>query len=238
VVVAVTPATTLPVADLAGWLAAGWLASFAVAACVLVVNLLACVLRHARDRRHPQRAAARRRAEQRRRLAAGWPLLAQTLGLGYTDVWTRQHRFPAAEFALDGQGVTATVAAVPGAGLADYQRAAASLADAWGCVAVRAEQPVPGLVQLRGLFRDPLLAPARTELPGRAPASLALGGWGGPRTVFRSWSAWPRSPGSWSRGWRGSAKRCWWPTWWASSPRLRPCSSSWSTARAARTTTT
>jgi hypothetical protein len=60
-------------------------------------------------------------------LAAEWPLLAQTLGLGYRDQWTRQHRFPTAEFVADDQGVTATVAAIAGAGLTDYQRAATYL---------------------------------------------------------------------------------------------------------------
>jgi S-DNA-T family DNA segregation ATPase FtsK/SpoIIIE len=56
--------------------------------------------------------------------------------------------------------------------LADYQRAAGYLADTWGCVSVRAEQQGPGLIQLRGLHRDPLLAPARIDLSGTAPASL------------------------------------------------------------------
>jgi hypothetical protein len=83
-----------------------------------------------------------------------------------------QHRFPTAEFALDDQGVTATVAAIAGAGLTDYQRAAGYLADTWGCVAVRAEQQRPGLIRLRGLHRDPLLTPARIDLSGIAPASL------------------------------------------------------------------
>ena len=99
-------------------------------------------------------------------------LLAQTLGLGYRDQWTRQHRFPPAEFVADDQGVTATVSAIAGAGLADYQHAAGYLADTWGCVAVRAEQQGPGRIRLRGLHRDPLLAPARIDLPGTAPASL------------------------------------------------------------------
>jgi DNA segregation ATPase FtsK/SpoIIIE, S-DNA-T family len=131
--------------------------------------------RRLRDRqatRHPEQAAVRERTGQARRLAAEWPLLAQTLGLGYRDQWTRQHRFPAAELQVDDQGVTATVAAIAGAGLADYQRAAAYLADTWGCVAVRAQQQAPGLVRLRGLHRDPLLAPAQVELPGTAPVSL------------------------------------------------------------------
>src|SRR5919199_6975183 len=74
---------------------------------------------------------------------------------------------------VDNQGITATVAAIAGAGLADYQHAATYLADTWGCVAVRATQEGPGLIRLRGLHRDPLLAPARVDLPGSAPASLA-----------------------------------------------------------------
>ena len=37
---------------------------------------------------------------------------------------------------------------------------------------VRAEQPAPGLIRLRGLYYDPLLAPARVDLPGTAPATL------------------------------------------------------------------
>jgi DNA segregation ATPase FtsK/SpoIIIE, S-DNA-T family len=129
-------------------------------------------LRSWEARRHPARAAARQWDRYSRRIAAEWPLLAQTLGLGYRDQWTRQHRFPAAEFAVDDQGVTATVSAIAGAGLADYQRAAMYLADTWGCVSVRAEQQGPGLIRLRGLRRDPLLAPARVDLPGTAPASL------------------------------------------------------------------
>jgi hypothetical protein len=147
----------------------------------LAGSLLARRLRARRDWRHPQQAAVRERTRQARRLAAEWPLLAQTLGLGYRDQWTRQHRFPTAEFVADDQGVTASVAAIAGAGLADYQRAAGYLADTWGCVTVRAEQQGPGRIQLRGLHRDPLLAPAR-------------GGWAGPRTAAWSWSGWLRSP--------------------------------------------
>jgi S-DNA-T family DNA segregation ATPase FtsK/SpoIIIE len=134
--------------------------------------LLARRLRARQARRHPQQAATRERTRQARRLAAEWPLLAQALGLGCRDQWTRQHRFPPAEFVADDQGVTATVAAMAGASLADYQKAAGCLADTWGCVSVRAEQQAPGLIRLRGLHRDPLLAPARIDLSGLAPASL------------------------------------------------------------------
>jgi S-DNA-T family DNA segregation ATPase FtsK/SpoIIIE len=134
--------------------------------------LLSRRLRARQARRHPEQAAAKERTRQARRLAAEWPMLAQTLGLGYRDQWTRQHRFPAAELQVDDQGVTATVAAIAGAGLADYQKAAGYLADTWGCVSVRAEQQGPGLIRLRGLHRDPLLATARVDLPGSAPASL------------------------------------------------------------------
>jgi hypothetical protein len=98
----------------------------------LLVVLVGRRLRARLARRYPQQAAARERTRQARRLAAEWPLLAQTLGLGYRDQWTRQHRFPPAEVAVDDQGVTATVSAIAGAGLADYQQAAGYLADTWG----------------------------------------------------------------------------------------------------------
>jgi DNA segregation ATPase FtsK/SpoIIIE, S-DNA-T family len=141
-----------------------------------IVTLASCLLaprlRARQARRHPQQAAVRERTRQARRLAAEWSVLAQTLGLGYRDQWTRQHRFPTAEIVVDDQGVTATVAAIAGAGLADYQHAAGYLADTWGCVSVRAEQQGPGLIRLRGLRLDPLLAPALVDLSGMAPASL------------------------------------------------------------------
>jgi DNA segregation ATPase FtsK/SpoIIIE, S-DNA-T family len=134
--------------------------------------LLARRRRPHHTRRHPEQAALRERTLRARRLAAEWPLLAQTLGLGYRDQWTRQHRYPTAEFVADDQGVTATVAAIAGASLTDYQRAAGYLADTWGCISVRAEQQGPGCIRLRGLHRDPLLAPARVDLSGMAPESL------------------------------------------------------------------
>src|SRR5215211_2418170 len=162
-----------PLATLAGLLVGLWLLVILGGGFVVLAgHLLARLVRTRRDRRHPQQAAFRERTRQARRLAAEWPLLAQTLRLGYRDQWTRQHRFPSAEFIADDQGVTATVAAIAGAGLADYQHAAGYLADTWGCVSVRAEQQAPGLIRLRGLHRDPLLAPARIDLSGMVPASL------------------------------------------------------------------
>jgi S-DNA-T family DNA segregation ATPase FtsK/SpoIIIE len=144
-----------------------------VAGAATLTGCLATRLRRARQaRRHPERTATKAQIRQARRLAAEWPLLAQTLRLGYTDQWTRQHRYPSAEFVVDGQGVTATVAAIAGAGLVDYQRVVGYLADTWGCVTVRAVQHGPAVIGLRGMFRDPLLAPARVDLSGRPPASL------------------------------------------------------------------
>jgi DNA segregation ATPase FtsK/SpoIIIE, S-DNA-T family len=161
------------VATLAGLLVGLWLLVILGGGfLVLAGHLLARLVRTRRDRRHPQQAAVRERIRQARRLAAEWPLLTQTLGLGYRDQWTRQHRFPTAEFVADDQAVTATVAAIPGAGLADYQHAATSLADTWGCVTIRAEQEGPGRIRLRGLYRDPLVAVARIDLSGTPPVSL------------------------------------------------------------------
>jgi S-DNA-T family DNA segregation ATPase FtsK/SpoIIIE len=161
------------VATLAGLVIGAWFLFVLLAGTtVLAAVLLGRLVRARRDRQHPQQAAVRKRTRQARRLAAEWPLLAQTLRLGYQDQWTRQHRFPTAEFVVDDQGVTATVAAIAGASLTDYEHAARYLADTWGCVTVRAEQQGPGRIRLRGLHRDPLLAPARIDLAGIEPTSL------------------------------------------------------------------
>jgi hypothetical protein len=188
--------------------------------------LLGRRLRARQARRHPQRAAASQQTRAARRLAAEWPLLAQTLGLGYRDQWTRQHRFPPAEFVADDQGVTATVAAIAGASLVDYQRAATYLADTWGCVSIRAEQQGPGRIRLRGLHRDPLLTPARIDLSGMAPESLTA--W---------WLGWAEDSSPVSvrlaevsgvvvAGWPGSARPCSSATSSASSPPHQRSSSS------------
>jgi DNA segregation ATPase FtsK/SpoIIIE, S-DNA-T family len=167
------PTIPPPVGTLAGLLVGLWLLLVLGGGIVVLTgHLLTRLVRTRWDRRHPQQTAIRQRTRQACRLAAEWPLLAQTLGLGYRDQWTRQHRFPAAEFVTDDQGVTATVAAIAGANLTDYQRAGAYLADTWGCVSVRAEQQEPGLIRLRGLQRDPLLTAAQIDLSGTAPASL------------------------------------------------------------------
>jgi S-DNA-T family DNA segregation ATPase FtsK/SpoIIIE len=204
---------------------------------VLAGHLLTRLLRSRRDRRHPQQAAARERTRQGLRLAAEWPLLAQTLCLGYRDQWTRQHRFPAAEFVADDQGVTAIVAAIAGAGLADYQRAASYLADTWGCVAVRAEQEGPGLVRLRGLHRDPLLTPARVDLLGIAPASLEAWwlGWAEDGSLVMVRLA--EVSGIVVAGLAGFGKTMLVAHLLGQLAPPRPSSSFWSTARAAPTTT-
>jgi hypothetical protein len=159
--------------------------------------LLSRRLRALQARRHPQQAAARERTRQTQRLAAEWPLLAQTLGLGYRDQWTRQHRFPAAEFVADDQGVTVKVAAIAGAGLVDYQRAAGYLADTWGCVAVRAELRA-------GLDLLPTWALEQKAAANRQLRPSCASGW-------RPASRWPACTGS--RGWPGwSAKPRSWRT--------------------------
>jgi hypothetical protein len=172
--------------------------------------LLAQRLRARQVRRHPQQAAFRERTRQTRRLAAEWPLLAQTLGLGYRDQWTRWHRFPAAEVAVDDQGVTAAVSAIAGTGLADYQRAASYLADTWGCVSVRAEQQGPG----PDPARRPAPRPASCSGAGRSVGHGMCVGWcssGASPTARRAamsasilttWSSTWLPTGSKSREWR------------------------------------
>ena len=228
----------LPMASLAGLLVGLWLLVIPGAGfLVLAAHLLAQLVRTRRDHRHPQQAAVRERTRQARRLAAEWPLLAQTLGLGYRDQWTRQHRFPAAEFIADDQGITATVAAIAEAGMADYQQAAGYLADTWGCVSVRAEQQGPGLIRLRGLRRDPLLAPAWVDLSGMAPASLESWwlGWAEDSSPMHVRLA--EVSGIVVAGLAGFGKTMLVAHLSASSPPLRPSSSCWSTVKAAPTTT-
>ena len=64
----------------------------------LLAVLVGRRLRPRWDRRHPKLAAARQRDRYERRMAAEWPLLTHTLGLGYRDLWTRQHAYPRARF--------------------------------------------------------------------------------------------------------------------------------------------
>jgi DNA segregation ATPase FtsK/SpoIIIE, S-DNA-T family len=164
------------VATLAGLMFGAWLLfTLGAGATALAAVLLAPLIRARRDRRHPDRAVARQQTRATRQLTSAWPLLSKTLRLGFVDPWTGEHRWPAAHFAPDHEGVTATVAAIPGAGLVDYQKHTTALADAWGCVTVRADQLGPGLIRLRGLYRDPLLVPAGAELSDQAPITLT--GW-------------------------------------------------------------
>ena len=61
------------------------LLAMAGGAATLAAVLLGRRLRTRLAHRHPARAAARHRDRYSRRLTAEWPLLAQTLGLGYRD---------------------------------------------------------------------------------------------------------------------------------------------------------
>ncbi len=104
-----------PLASLAGLLVGLWLlVPLGLGVAVLAGHLLSRLVRRRWDRRHPKQAAVRQHTRQARRMAAEWPLLTQTLGLGYRDQWTRQHRFPTGEFQIDDEGVAATVAAIAG----------------------------------------------------------------------------------------------------------------------------
>src|SRR4029450_6534915 len=98
------------VATLAGLIIGAWFLFVLLAGTtVLAAALLGRLGRARGGRRRPQQAAGRGRTRKARRLAAEWPLLAQTLRLGYQDQWTRQHRFPTAGLVVDEPGVTASV---------------------------------------------------------------------------------------------------------------------------------
>ena len=111
-----------------------------------------------------------------------WRWLSRNLGLAYLDQHRKlarpvvpfgtsvkirpvdmaapaRLRFPRARFRPDEYGFTARVKTVPKVGLAEVEKAAPYLADAWRCVRVSVAQPKPGRLLVRGLRRDPLTEP-------------------------------------------------------------------------------
>lgn len=101
------------------------------------------------------------------RAKRGWRSLALALGLYYTtedktDLQGRtvkgQRRFPLLKGPYPTPyGLVARMATIPKVGLAQVEKSAQHIADAWACETVEVTQLNPKWLELRGLMRDPLM---------------------------------------------------------------------------------
>ncbi len=133
----------------------------------------------------PTEQACRERQIRRRsrRLARAarwtWKTLAQCRGVDLVAVDPRTERkfYPRLRVSRDGYGFTAQCAMLPGQTFDQYQRAAAAIVEAWGCVRLHVSKPAPGLVRFRGLVVDPLTEPyvLRPSWQPANPRALHLG---------------------------------------------------------------
>ncbi|MFF8728126.1 cell division protein FtsK [Streptomyces sp. NPDC015171] len=121
------------------------------------------------------------------RVRRGWKRLAQMAGLSVTD------KMPTALASLantdgkppkprvltpllkvkpDRYGIVARARCLPKVSLAEFQKAAPYLADAWGCERVSVTPDGPGRVIIRGVRTDPLRHKTRHVPTGEVPADL------------------------------------------------------------------
>jgi S-DNA-T family DNA segregation ATPase FtsK/SpoIIIE len=158
----------------------------AVAGVLLVALLVAglvWVVRYLRA--DPMKRASMRQAI---RVRYGWRRLARMQGLTVTDrtptflaevgsgVNGGQGKRPEPRVLVpkirvrpDRFGVEVRAQTLPRVGLADYQKAAPYLADAWRCARVSVLPDGPGTVRIRGVRHDPLAAPTGHVPSGAAP---------------------------------------------------------------------
>lgn len=124
------------------------------------------------------------------RIRWGWKRLAQMAGLSVTDKMPtlidqlsdtdgkKQHKprvlTPALKVTPDEFGVMARANCLPKVSLAEFQKAAPYLADAWGMTRVSVlPGDKPGQVLIRGVRVDPLTTPTEHVPTGRPPKELA-----------------------------------------------------------------
>ncbi|GEC08765.1 hypothetical protein SSP24_64200 [Streptomyces spinoverrucosus] len=134
-------------------------------------------------------AMTRQSIRQAVRVRWGWKRLAQMLKLCATDKMPTalaslantdgkpvkpRVLVPALKVTHDAYGVIARATCLPGVGLAEFQKAAPYLADAWRMTRVSAlPGDKPGQVMLRGVRVDPLITPTVHVPSGRPPAEYA-----------------------------------------------------------------
>jgi DNA segregation ATPase FtsK/SpoIIIE, S-DNA-T family len=102
------------------------------------------------------------------RVRRRWAKLAPNVGLVRVDENSKrqvamdgtkkpEHRiYPAINAVPTPYGFRAWCPTIPGVGLAEFEKASAWLADAWGAEVVEVKRPKPGVVELRALVTNPL----------------------------------------------------------------------------------
>ncbi|MBI0317152.1 FtsK/SpoIIIE domain-containing protein [Streptomyces javensis] len=129
------------------------------------------------------RASMRQTIGVRRR----WRRLAPMVGLSVTDkrppavivapdgkVPKPRVLIPKIRVAADRYGVLVHAVCLPKVGLAEFQRAAPYLADAWRCTRVSVLPDRPGSLVIRGVRVDPLIVPTEHTPSGAVPEDLAV----------------------------------------------------------------
>ncbi|AUG78658.1 hypothetical protein CFP65_3881 [Kitasatospora sp. MMS16-BH015] len=173
----------LPSLDHIGFPPAAWYA-LGAALLVLLAWLLLITGRYLIADRDT-RASIRQAFWIRRR----WPRLAKAIGLVTTD----RHPSLGQTLVIDGQrtpapkilipsittkcdryGVQIKVRTVPGVGLAEFQKHADHLAEAWGCTRVSVAVDRPGRLLLRAVRTEPLAHKTAVVPDGSAPADLSV----------------------------------------------------------------
>ncbi|WP_326597865.1 FtsK/SpoIIIE domain-containing protein [Streptomyces sp. NBC_01803] len=129
---------------------------------------------------------------QAARIRRGWVRLARAQGLSVTDrvptAWSQisagvnggQGRTPEPRVLVpkirvrpDRFGVEVRAKTLPRVGLADFQKAAPYLADAWRCTRVSVLPDGPGAVRIRGVRHDPLATRTEHVPSGESPAVVS-----------------------------------------------------------------
>lgn len=121
------------------------------------------------------------------RVRQGWRRLAPMAGLSVTDktppavivapdgkVPKPKVLIPKIKVTADRYGVLVRAVCLPKVSLAEFQRAAPYLADAWRCARVSVLPDTPGQLVIRGVRVDPLVVPTEHTPTGEVPEELAL----------------------------------------------------------------
>ncbi|MEU2206951.1 cell division protein FtsK [Streptomyces hygroscopicus] len=121
------------------------------------------------------------------RVRRGWRRLAPMAGLSVTDktppavivapdgkVPKPKILIPKIKVTADRYGVLVRAVCLPKVSLAEFQRAAPYLADAWRCARVSVLPDTPGQLVIRGVRVDPLVVPTEHTPAGEVPEELTV----------------------------------------------------------------